>query len=151
MESIPVTTKAQEHKMAEGTKILVLTDNSSHVTYVDFEADAAVPDPAHPDAETTSVRMNTGKNVYQVPEGRDSFSIIGDGDYSIGADYLKSRGGATDPAVNAQLEDHEARISALEAAGAGTQMVEEKPRARQTRDENENKSSHRTDYSARKK
>jgi hypothetical protein len=149
MESIPVTTKAQEHKMAEGTKILVLTDNSSHVTYVDFEADAAPPDPENPDAETTSVRMNTGKNVYQVPEGRDSFSIIGDGDYSIGADYLKSRGGSTDPAVNAQLDDHEARIAALENAGTPATESQAAPSKRQSREEEPSRN--RTDYSARKK
>jgi hypothetical protein len=150
METIEVTTQAQEHKMAEGTKILVLTDNSSHVTYVDFEADAVVPDPeVDPPVETTSMRMNTGKNVYQVPEGRDSFSIIGDGTYTIGADYLKSRGGVTDPAVDAQLQDHEARISALEGVTPETESQSRTAPKRQVKEEEPSRN--RTDYSARKK
>jgi hypothetical protein len=147
METIEVTTTAQEHPCPAGTKVVVLTDNSSHVTYVDFEADAKFPDPeADPPVETTSMRMNTGKNVYQLPEGKDSVSVIGDGVYTIGMDCLRSRGEASDPAVQAQLDDHEARISALEGgtvvpSATGTKKKEDHPPAK-----------HNTDhYSSKKK
>ena len=121
MQALEVTNTAQEHKMPAGTKVLILTDNTRHLTYVNFEVDATLEA-----GDEGNLPVYAGKNTYQVPEGRDSFSIISEMVYTVGVDYLKFPGEGPDPATQAQLDDHEARIAALEGTPS-TASTQSKP------------------------
>jgi hypothetical protein len=110
MDSLEITDVAQEHPVPEGTKIVIITDGTQNHARIDFEADANFD---------TSPQINCGKNAFQVPEGRDSFSVIALAPYSVGVDYLAGGdAGDTLATMQAQLADHETRITALEDLSA---------------------------------
>lgn len=111
MDTLEITTTAQEHPCPAGTKTVVITDGTQNHAHIDFEVDATMED---------SPAIQSGKNYFPVPEGRDSFSVIAAEPYSVGVEFLKKLtapgSGADD--MQAQLDDHEARITALEMASA---------------------------------
>lgn len=141
MQALKVTAKAEDHDLPKGTKVLVLTDNSPHVTWLSLEGEA------EPGGDY-SVRMNSGRNVYRVPDKCPSFSIIGDGEYNIGMDCQE----ASEVEGNPRLEALEARVAALEAAAAQQIAAhdEQKDRVKQ-QDYPPPKASHPKEHTAPKK
>jgi hypothetical protein len=119
MDTLEITTTAQEHPCPAGTKTVVITDGTQNHGHIDFELDATEDSPV----------IQFGKNIFPVPEGRDSFSVIAVAPYTVGVEYLKKivapGSGAED--IQTQLDDHEARITALELAGAPATTAKQKP------------------------
>ena len=136
MQPLEVTEKVQEFDIPKGAKVLILLDNSGHKTFMSFEGKKKPED---------MERVNTGRNVYRIPEKCTSFTIIGEGDYTVGVDFIQS---SEEDGGEDRLALLEARVAALEAAQRAPQQEHQ---VKRNTDKDENEDHPHKGYAARKK